>query len=122
MQGGLIGRAVVQKCEGLNVHTLFTFGSAHQGWIWNNVASKRNAGWKEHLANHVGKYLQEFVVLQDWATPFEYFTSTTNWGPSYGHSAFLPDLNQELDVKNPKYKERVSALSHFGMYHFSYDT
>ena len=28
-QGGLVARGVVQRCENLKVHTLFTFGSQH---------------------------------------------------------------------------------------------
>ena len=30
-QGGLIARSVVEQCEGLKIHTLFTFGSPHMG-------------------------------------------------------------------------------------------
>lgn len=30
-QGGLISRSIVEKCDGLDVHTLFTYGSPHQG-------------------------------------------------------------------------------------------
>ena len=30
-QGGLIARTVVERCADLNVHTLFTFGSPHNG-------------------------------------------------------------------------------------------
>jgi triacylglycerol esterase/lipase EstA (alpha/beta hydrolase family) len=30
-QGGSIARGVVQSCEGLDVHTLFTYGAAHAG-------------------------------------------------------------------------------------------
>ena len=30
-QGGLIARSVVEQCEGLKIHTLFTYGSPHMG-------------------------------------------------------------------------------------------
>ena len=30
-QGGLISRSLVEQCEGLKVHTLYTFGGPHQG-------------------------------------------------------------------------------------------
>ena len=119
----MIARAVVQKCEGLNVHTLFTFGSQHQGWKFNSVTSTRGdeKGWWTHLADHIGKHVQEWLILQDFATPFEYFISKIGWAKQYGHSEFLPDLNNELPVKNLKYKERMLALKHFGLYKFADD-
>jgi len=30
-QGGLIARSIVEQCEGLKVHTLFTYGGPHNG-------------------------------------------------------------------------------------------
>lgn len=59
--------------------------------------------------------------MQDYLTLSEYFISKKGWGKNYQHSNFLDDLNNQLDVPNPVYKERISSLNYFGAYHFADD-
>ena len=61
-QGGLIARAVVQRCEGLNVHTLFTFGAMHAGVKWFDLGKKHRGRVIDEI-NHIGHYVQEHVML-----------------------------------------------------------
>lgn len=56
-QGGLIARTVVERCADLKVHTLFTFGSPHNGISVYQKCMK----WYCPLVNHFLGYLAEFV-------------------------------------------------------------
>ena len=58
-QGGLISRAVVERCDGLKVHTLFTFGGPHQG-----VSSFYDCdGFFCNPINRVLGYYAQFIIL-----------------------------------------------------------
>ena len=58
-QGGLISRGIVERCEGLNVHTLFTWGGPHQG-----VSSyEKCQHWYCYPLIRVLGYFAEYLLL-----------------------------------------------------------
>ena len=44
-QGGLLARAVVQRCPDLHVKTLFTFGTPHNGISLKHYGDQRPTSW-----------------------------------------------------------------------------
>ena len=111
-QGGLIARTVVETCENLNVHTLFTFGSPHQGV---SVYSRCHTWWCP-LANYVLGYLAELTIVQDFCAPADYFRTWWNIPRYYEQSIFLPDINNEKEIKDPGHVARLENLKNFGLW------
>ena len=94
-QGGLTARTVVETCADLKIHTLFTYGSPHGGV---SVYEHCKHFWCP-LANHILGYLAEFVIVQNWGAPPDYYRTWWNLDRYYSHSTFLPDVNNELETK-----------------------
>ena len=116
-QGGLTARTVVETCADLNVHTLFTYGAPHAGV---SVYQKCAHPWCP-LVNHVLGYLAEFLIVQNWGAPPDYYRLWWNLDRYYTHSTFLPDVNNELETKNQEYKSRLSSVKNFGLWMWDQD-
>ena len=58
-QGGLIARTVVETCDNLTIHTLFTFGSPHQGV----TVYEHCKHWWCPIANHIIGYFTEWKIV-----------------------------------------------------------
>ena len=116
-QGGLIARTVVERCADLKVHTLFTFGSPHNGI---SVYTKCNH-WYCPLVNHFLGYMAEFIWVQDFGAPPDYFRAWWNLDRFYSHSIFLPEINNELEVKDEGYKARLTSIKNFGLWMWDQD-
>ena len=116
-QGGLIARTVVERCADLDIHTLYTFGSPHNGV---SVYQKCEVWWCP-FANHILGYLAEFAIVQNWGAPPEYFRTWWNLDRYYSHSKFLPEINNELEVKDAGYKARMLSLTNFGLWMWDQD-
>ena len=106
-QGGLIARTVVETCPGLDINVLYTFGAPHQGV----TVYEKCSHWYCPIVNHILGYLAEFVIVQDWGAPPDYYRPWWNLDRYYSHSIFLPEINNELDTKVPEYKERLSSVN-----------
>ena len=111
-QGGLIARSVVEMCEGLNIHTLFTFGSPHMGVTVYQKCRK----WWCPIANHILGYLAEWAIVQDFCAPADYYRTWWNFARFHDKNIFLQDVNNENDTKNPVYKSRLSSIKNFGLW------
>ncbi|KAF2160788.1 hypothetical protein M409DRAFT_28671 [Zasmidium cellare ATCC 36951] len=126
-QGGQFLRGLLQRCEGLSFRTLITFGSQHNGiaaikacGTWDllckgALALMKNNAWTEYVQSHV--------------VPAQYYrTVNVSTGEASGeylaHSSFLADVNNERDVKNQTYKERLveGLKGKYVMYVFEEDT
>ena len=116
-QGGLIARTVVERCADLQIDTLYTFGAPHNGV---SVYRKCNKWWCP-FANHILGYLAEFVIVQDFGAPPEYFRPWWNLDRFYSHSIFLPEINNELEVKDAGYKARLTSVKKFGLWKWDQD-
>ena len=104
-QGGLLARAVVERCPDLEVHTLFTFGAPHNGVSPQSYVPL----FVKPFATYLAKLL---IQLELPVTYFEYFRS---YQINY-KSDFLADLNNEGDYINLEYKKRLSSVKNFGLF------
>ena len=123
-QGGQFLRGLVERCDGLSVRSLVTFGSQHNG-----IAHFQTCGDFDFLckgaialakANAWTDYVQSTLV------PAQYYR-TINESTGLGsedyleHSNFLADVNNERPKKNEKYAAKIAALENFVMYVFEED-
>ncbi|KAM0712496.1 hypothetical protein Q7P37_011593 [Cladosporium fusiforme] len=123
-QGGQFLRGLVERCPGLHVRSLLTFGSQHNG-----IAQFQRCGtWdllcKAAVALVGGNAWTDYV--QNRVVPAQYYRelNETTGLPSHPyleHSHFLADVNNERKDKNGLYAERVAALEKFVMFVFEDD-
>ncbi|EME47744.1 hypothetical protein DOTSEDRAFT_69626 [Dothistroma septosporum NZE10] len=124
-QGGQFLRALQQRCDVVNIRSLVSFGSQHNGiaqfkscGTWDFVCKGALALAKD---NAWTDYVQSRVV------PAQYYRTlneTTGLASdSYlEHSNFLADINNERATKNETYKQRIASLEKFVMFIFEDDT
>ena len=60
--------------------------------------------------------MAEFLWVQDFGAPPEYYRAWWNLDRFYTHSIFLPEINNELDVKDAGYKARLTSVKNFGLW------
>lgn len=126
-QGGQFLRGLLQRCDGLQMRSLITFGSQHNGiaevkacgtWDFlckSAIALMKSNAWTPYVQSHV-------VVAQYFRTVN---ASTGLASEEYlENSNFLADINNEREVKNATYKERLEKgiLGKFVMFVFEEDT
>lgn len=123
-QGGQFLRGLLERCPGIQVRSLVTFGSQHNGiaqfqtcGTWDFVCKGAIAAVK---GNVWGEWVQNNIV------PAQYYretNETTGLGSEeYLVAAdFLADINNERTLKNVDYKKRVAGLEKFVMYVFEDD-
>lgn len=125
-QGGQFLRGLLQRCDGLAIRSLVTFGSQHNGIAELKACGQWDLLCKGALAlmknNAWTDYVQSRVV------PAQYYR---NLNESTGlaseeyleHSNFLADINNEREQKNETYKEKLSKglLGKFVMFIFEDD-
>ena len=124
-QGGQFLRALVQRCEGLSVRSLVTFGSQHNG-----ISEFQECGTFDFLCKGAtalvkGNVWTEYV--QGKVVPAQYYRTRneTTGLPTddYLHASnFLADVNNEREEKNEVYAERLAKVEKFVMYVFNDDT
>ncbi|SMQ54755.1 unnamed protein product [Zymoseptoria tritici ST99CH_1A5] len=124
-QGGQFLRGLVQTCEGLSVRSLVTFGSQHNGIAELKACGTWDLLCKGALALARGNIWSAYV--QSHVIPAQYFRSvndTTGLGSEeyLSSSGWLARMNNELEVKNSTYKQRISELENFVMFIFEEDT
>lgn len=117
-QGGLISRALVQSCEGLKVHTLFTFGGPHQG-----VSSYQKCKhWYCYILNWFVGWLAESDFAQGLYAPAEYFRPFWDMARFFDHASFLAYINNEVAGEEvPEYKERLTSVKNVGLFMWTED-
>lgn len=124
-QGGQFLRGLIQRCEGLNVRSLVTFGSQHNGiakfqecanldFICKGaVALVKNNAWTDYVQSRVvpAQYYRE--IDPETGLGSEAYINGSN---------FLSDINNEKKQKNAAYKAKIASLEKFVMYVFEDDT
>ncbi|KAF1345081.1 Alpha/Beta hydrolase protein [Delphinella strobiligena] len=123
-QGGQFLRGLLERCEGVRVRSLVTFGSQHNGiakfqecGTWDLLCRGAMAAVK---GNAWGEWVQGNIV------PAQYYRevneSTGLGSEEYVlHSNFLADVNNEGETKNRVYRRRLAGLERFVMYVFEED-
>ncbi|KAK5121597.1 hypothetical protein LTR85_004769 [Meristemomyces frigidus] len=124
-QGGQFLRGLVQRCDGLSVRSLVTFGSQHNGIAQFQICGDYDFVCKGATALIKGNAWTDTV--QSRVVPAQYYrTLNDSTGlPSDGyleHSNFIADVNNERTVKNETYAAKIAALEKFVMYVFEDDT
>ena len=123
-QGGQFLRGLVERCEGLSVRSLVTYGSQHNGIAQFQRCGTWDLVCKGAVALVGGNAWTDYV--QNTVVPAQYYRelNETTGLPVEGyldHSHFLADVNNEKKVKKGVYKERLAGLERFVMVVFEDD-
>lgn len=124
-QGGQFLRGLQQRCDGVSIRSLVTFGSQHNGIAQFKACGTWDFVCKGALALAKGNAWTEYV--QSRVVPAQYYRTlneTTGLASDdyLEHSNFLADINNEREVKNETYKQRIASLENFVMFMFEDDT
>lgn len=123
-QGGQFLRGLLERCDGLSMRSLVTFGSQHNGIAQFQVCGDFDFLCKGATAliksNAWTDYVQNKVV------PAQYYRTineTTGLATDdyLEHSNFLADINNERREKNEAYTAKMASLDNFVMYVFDED-
>jgi palmitoyl-protein thioesterase len=123
-QGGQFLRGLVERCEGLSVRSLVTYGSQHNGIAQFQRCGTWDLVCKGAVALVGGNAWTDYV--QNTVVPAQYYrelneTTGLPVGGYLEHSHFLADVNNEKKVKKGVYKERLAGLERFVMVVFEDD-
>lgn len=123
-QGGQFLRGLLERCEGLSVRSLVTFGSQHNG-----IAQFQECGTFDFLCKGATALIRGNAwtdYVQNKVVPAQYYRTvneTTGLASDeyLEHSNFLADVNNEREEKSKAYKKKVASLEKFAMYVFEDD-
>lgn len=113
-------RAYVERCNDPPVHTLITLGSQHQGIMdlpGCDPQENPDCSWWKHLVAK-GVYTP---LIHNRIVQAQYFKDPRRIDQYERVNHFLRDINNEGDVKNPVYAERMASLNRMVMFMFSDD-
>ncbi|KAG9301187.1 hypothetical protein G9A89_012570 [Geosiphon pyriformis] len=118
-QGGLFLRNYVQRCNNPPVHNLITFGSPHQG-ISDIPGCENNDVWCQLMRSIARRgvysnYAQTHVIQA------QYYKDPERLDLYKERNVYLPDINNELDVKNSTYKKNLASLNALVLIRFTQD-
>jgi hypothetical protein len=116
----------VETCDGLDVHTLFTYGAPHSGIMTFLNCSD----WYCNLVNRMLGYLSESELLQLVISPADYFRP---YWDAFGdqlqtyYSSFIPMLNNLYSETGgsttmAERKARITSLTNMGLMMWTSDT
>ncbi|KAK4554017.1 hypothetical protein LTR86_008858 [Recurvomyces mirabilis] len=123
-QGGQFLRGLLERCDGLSVRSLITFGSQHNGINEFQTCGNFDLVCKGATALVKGNAWTDYV--QSHVVPAQYYrtlnTTTLHATDDYlNHSNFLADINNEREHKNKRYAAKMAELENFVMYVFDED-
>lgn len=124
-QGGQFLRGLLQRCDGLSMRNLVTFGSQHNGIAQIKACGTWDFVCKGALAlirgNAYSEYAQSRVVPAQYYRTVNESTGLASDG-YLERSNFLADVNNEREVKNATYNTRLASLENLVMFVFENDT
>ncbi|KAJ2125102.1 hypothetical protein IW147_001233 [Coemansia sp. RSA 720] len=120
-QGGLFARALVQRCSGLNVRALVTWGAPHAGVSQIPECARQDdmmCNWMRRVAARgvYSWYVRDHVVQA------QYFKDPKRLDEYVERSVFLPDINGDSREQPAEYRERLVALDKLVLVRFSDDS
>ncbi|KAJ5076059.1 lysosomal thioesterase ppt2 [Anaeramoeba ignava] len=107
-QGGLLCRGYIERYNSPPVANFITLATPHAGVFGIPVIDLQ---WLDELLKksaYIPGVQEVFTFAQYWKDPLDYNTYLEK-------SIFLPDLNNEKETKNPKYRENLISLDSFTM-------
>ncbi|KAK5130946.1 hypothetical protein LTR08_001549 [Meristemomyces frigidus] len=123
-QGGQFLRALLQRCDGLSMRALVTFGSQHNG-----IAQFQLCGAYDFVCKGAAALIKNNAWsdgVQGRVVPAQYYR-TVNESTGLGSEAylagsrFLADVNNERVVKNEGYAAKVASLDKLVLFVFGED-
>lgn len=124
-QGGQFLRGLLQRCDGLSMRSLVTFGSQHNGIAQIKACGTWDFVCKGALAlirgNAYSEYAQSRVVPAQYYRTVNESTGLASDG-YLERSNFLADVNNEREVKNATYNTRLASLENLVMFVFENDS
>ncbi|KAF8978570.1 hypothetical protein BGZ46_006333 [Entomortierella lignicola] len=118
-QGGQFLRAYIQRCNDPPVHNLITVGSQHGGV--SDIPGCIQADVSCRLMRSIARGGVYSGYVRDHVVQAQYYKDPRNLQTYLEKSIFLPDINNELIVKNAEYAERLSSINKFVMFLFLKD-
>jgi len=120
-QGGQFLRAYVERMNSPPVYNLVSIGGQHQGVFGFPKCPGANETICEIVRRmlNLGAYVP---FVQDTLVQAEYWQDPFNETEYLDDCVFLPDINNNHDVKNETYKENLMSLKNFVMVKFLNDT
>ncbi|TAQ89939.1 hypothetical protein B7494_g1716 [Chlorociboria aeruginascens] len=118
-QGGQFLRGYIERCNFPPVRSLVTFGSQHNG-----ISEFQGCGETDWLCKGAQGLLRSNTwssFVQNRLVPAQYFRDPNQYEEYLENSNFLADINNERELKNPKYKANLETLERFVMYLFEDD-
>lgn len=119
LQGGLLLRALIQRCPTAKVSYLIAFGSPQMGILEmpHNAAGR----FLERLGRLYRNYFWSDQA-QKTIVPAQYFRDPAQYKQYLAHSRFLADVNNERpESRSPIAKERLTALDGMVVVKFAND-
>jgi len=119
-QGALLARAIIQRCDMKGrVKRFVSIGGPQAG-----VAKIPQCTWDLVCwpINFIADKLVYFYLVQHFVGPAGYFKNPGDFTDYQKYSSFLANLNNEVDNKNPEYKERMINLDKVVLIKFNADT
>ncbi|KAK5175560.1 uncharacterized protein LTR77_000699 [Saxophila tyrrhenica] len=123
-QGGQFLRGLLERCDGLSMRSLVTFGSQHNGIAEFQTCGRFDFVCKGATALVKGNAWTEYV--QNKVVPAQYYRplNATTGMPKEEYlegSNFLADVNNERVNKSEGYKRKIASLERFVMAVFEED-
>uniref|UniRef100_A0A1J3JM81 Palmitoyl-protein thioesterase 1 n=1 Tax=Noccaea caerulescens TaxID=107243 RepID=A0A1J3JM81_NOCCA len=119
-QGNMIGRALIEFCDGAPpVKNFVSLAGPHAGTASIPLC---RATWICSMLDNMIKTEIYSDYLQEHLAPSGYLKIPTDIAGYMEGCRFLPKLNNELPVKNATYKERFSSLETLVLIMFEHDT
>ncbi|KAG0315791.1 hypothetical protein BG000_005077, partial [Podila horticola] len=118
-QGGQFLRAYVQRCNDPPIHNLVTVGSQHGGVT--DIPGCVNADASCKLMRSIARTGVYSGYVRDHIIQAQYYKDPRNLQTYLERCIFLPDINNELDIKNATYVKHLTTLNALIMFMFSDD-
>ncbi|KAG0097608.1 hypothetical protein BGZ93_002397 [Podila epicladia] len=118
-QGGQFLRAYVQRCNDPPIHNLVTIGSQHGGVT--DIPGCVNADASCKLMRSIARTGVYSGYVRDHIIQAQYYKDPKNLQTYLERNIFLPDINNEHDVKNATYVKHLTTLNALVMFMFSDD-
>ncbi len=122
-QGGLIGRAYIERYNNPPVHNFITWSSPHGGQYgvpdFNAICPDHTCPWLNEIFSWIlengGEQIQDFIAFAAyWRDPL----NATTWVKT---NNFLSDINNMREEKNSTYKANMVSLNAFLMMYTTAD-
>ncbi|KAF9284454.1 hypothetical protein BGZ68_004684 [Mortierella alpina] len=119
-QGGQFLRAYIQRCNDPPIHNLVTVGSQHGG-VSDIPGCVKAEDASCRLMRTIARSGVYSGYVRDHIVQAQYYKDPHNLQRYLERNIFLPDINNELVIKNLTYVKRLSSLNKMVMFMFEDD-